>query len=56
MSEEPRVPSSPHGVCPLLTGTAIPPVTLTTVDGNPFDLSAAVLPKPSLLVFYRGGW
>ena len=50
------VPLKPLDTCPLLTGTAIPQVTLRTVDGEAFDLNSAVRQQPCVLVFYRGGW
>lgn len=50
------VPDSPSEVRPLLIGAPVPKVTLQTVDGNPFDLNAAVSGRPSVLIFYRGGW
>ena len=50
------VPASPHEVCPLLAGTAIPTVILLTVNSEVFDLNNAVRQQPSVLVFYRGGW
>ena len=50
------VPNSPQEVCPPLTGTAIPEVTLTGADGTAFDLKSAISHKPTVLVFYRGGW
>ncbi len=50
------VPLSPLDVCPLLTGTAIPQVTLRTVEDEVFDLNSAIKQQPSVLVFYRGGW
>ena len=50
------VPISPQDVFSVLTGTAIPTVTLRTVDGEAFDLNSAVRQQPSVLVFYRGGW
>lgn len=51
-----EVPKSPREVCPLLTGSQVPEVTLTTADGRPLNLSGAVKQKPTVLVFYRGGW
>jgi peroxiredoxin len=56
MTTSGAVPASPHEVCPLLTGTTIPAVTLRTADGAVFDLNNAVRQHPSVLVFYRGGW
>ncbi len=43
-------------VCPLSMGDSIPDTTLSTVDGKPVKLRQAVGLKPTLLVFYRGGW
>ena len=43
-------------VCPVLAGTEIPKVTLTNLDGSPFDLFAEVSRKPAVVIFYRGGW
>lgn len=56
MSASTAVPSSPQDVCPVLTGTTIPTVTLRTADDQSFDLNNAVRQQPSVLVFYRGGW
>ena len=48
--------SSASEVQPLLVGTTIPSVTVQTVDGQPIDLLEDARKKPSILVFYRGGW
>lgn len=50
------VPASPELICPLLNGQKMPAATLRTVDDTPFDLSAAIAKKPTILIFYRGGW
>ena len=50
------VPGSADGICPVLTGSTLPQLTLATVDGEPFDVNAAVAEKPAVLIFYRGGW
>lgn len=50
------VAESPEAIRPLLVGTTVPSCTLTTVDGEPFDLTAAIHQKPTVLIFYRGGW
>ncbi|MCS4308134.1 peroxiredoxin [Rheinheimera pacifica] len=47
---------SPEQVTPLLNGLTIPDVSLTTADNNPVQLAELVKQKPSVLVFYRGGW
>ncbi len=41
---------------PLAVGARVPAVTLKTSDGADFDLAAALAAKPTLLIFYRGGW
>jgi peroxiredoxin len=41
---------------PVLIGAKVPPLTLRTSDGEPFDLNGALAEKPTVLVFYRGGW
>ncbi len=50
------VPISPESVCPLLNGQKVPPLTLKTLEDKSFDLSAALARKPTILIFYRGGW
>ena len=51
-----KVADSPNNICPLLTGAAIPKTELQAIDGKSFDLNKAVSEKPTLLIFYRGGW
>ena len=51
-----EVASSPGEVRPLLVGASVPEVKLTTADGEDFDLAAAVSGRPTVLIFYRGGW
>lgn len=50
------VPLLPQDISPLLSGENIPQVKLLDAAGQSFDLNAAVLSKPTILVFYRGGW
>lgn len=47
---------SPEQVTPLLNGLTIPAVSLTAADNKTVALSELVQQKPSILVFYRGGW
>lgn len=49
-------PSSPELVRPLLNGMKVPQITIRTSDGSKFDLTAALGEKPTVIVFYRGGW
>lgn len=50
------VPLKPEDISPLLSGENIPQVKLLDATGQPFDLNAAVSSKPTILIFYRGGW
>ena len=43
-------------VTPLLNGMQIPNIQVKTVDGAPVSLQAMLMQKPTVLVFYRGGW
>lgn len=50
------VPLKPEDISPLLSGENIPQVKLINVAGESVDLNATVLSKPTILIFYRGGW
>lgn len=47
---------TPDGVQPLLIGAQVPKLTLRAADGTDFDLNDAIGKKPTILIFYRGGW
>jgi peroxiredoxin len=51
-----KVAAAATDVVPLGKGDAVPALTLKTVDGKAFDLKEAVGKKPTVLIFYRGGW
>ncbi|ANI89593.1 antioxidant AhpC [Arachidicoccus ginsenosidimutans] len=51
-----HVPAKPEDISPLLDGEKIPMVNIPDAMGKNFDLNAAVAAKPTILVFYRGGW
>lgn len=51
-----NVPSSAEEVTPVDVGREIPDVTLQDPFGNEADLQNLVSQKPTLLIFYRGGW
>ncbi|MBD3166148.1 redoxin domain-containing protein [bacterium] len=53
---EPKVAPSAGEICPILVGSNIPDLTLSTYRGTPFDLTSAVRSQPTVLVVYRGGW
>ena len=46
----------PDDVWPLPVGANVPSMTLQTFAGKTFDLSAAIKARPTVLIFYRGGW
>lgn len=48
--------SSAEETSPLPVGASIPRLELTSSEGQPFDLNAAVAAKPTILILYRGGW
>lgn len=50
------IPLKAEDVNPLEEGSKIPPIRLTTPEGEPFDLNAYVQEQPAVLIFYRGGW
>ena len=54
--ETQRVARSAEEICPILIGANVPELTLRTVDGKLFDLNEAIRNKPTVLIFYRGGW
>ncbi|WP_057938588.1 peroxiredoxin-like family protein [Algoriphagus resistens] len=50
------IPQKAEDISPLLNGEKIPSVTLRDSSGDSFDLNQAVASKPTILIFYRGGW
>jgi peroxiredoxin len=51
-----QIADSAQAVRPLLVGSAVPAVELTELSGQPTTLARVLGGKPSVLVFYRGGW
>lgn len=49
-------PEKPELISPLLIGEVIPALTLPDASGKSIDLKALLSQKPTILVFYRGGW
>ncbi|WP_138431610.1 peroxiredoxin-like family protein [Fodinibius saliphilus] len=41
---------------PALTGTTIPNASVKTVDDETIELKKIISQKPTVLIFYRGGW
>lgn len=51
-----RIAATADAVCPILIGQKVPPLVLKNVKGEAFDLNNALSQKPTVLIFYRGGW
>lgn len=51
-----QIPEGPEDIRPLQGGARIPKLTLRGIDGGSFDLNGAISKRPSVLIFYRGGW
>jgi peroxiredoxin len=50
------VAQSAEEICPLKVGAHLPDITLPSFEGKPVNLLAEVTNKPTILIFYRGGW
>ncbi|NLR91318.1 MULTISPECIES: peroxiredoxin-like family protein [Flammeovirga] len=50
------VPTNANDISPLLIGETVPQVSLRDVESNLVDLSKMIKKKPTVLIFYRGGW
>ncbi len=51
-----EVPTSADQVHPVLIGGHAPDAHLMTSQGKPVSLKVEILDKPTILIFYRGGW
>lgn len=50
------LPQQPEDISPLLIGETIPNETVTSVEGQKLAFNSILNDKPTLLIFYRGGW
>lgn len=50
------IPEKAEYISPLLIGETLPKITLQDADGKVIELSSILKSKPTVLVFYRGGW
>ncbi len=51
-----QAPENPTDISPLLIGESIPAATLIDQTGKSVDIMEVLAVKPTVLVFYRGGW
>jgi len=50
------VAPSADSIRPLLIGATVPSVTLAGGDGQTVELGEVLSRKPTVVIFYRGGW
>ncbi len=50
------VPESANDIMPLLIGSDVPEVIVKSIEGLEVNLREEILKKPTVLIFYRGGW
>ena len=50
------IPQKAEDISPLLIGEKIPSATLSDALGKEVDLGKIIAQKPTILIFYRGGW
>ena len=50
------IATSAEQIRPLLVGAKVPNVTLRELEGEEIELYSFIKEKPTVLVFYRGGW
>lgn len=51
-----EVADSPNMIRPMLVGNSIPILKVKDADGKPVDIKQLAKGKPTILVYYRGGW
>ncbi len=51
-----KIADAAENVTPLLIGQMAPNSKLQTATGDPVSLKALTMQKPTILIFYRGGW
>lgn len=51
-----QIPDKAEDISPLLIGETVPAVDVTAIDGSKTNLKEVIAAKPTVLIFYRGGW
>jgi len=51
-----QLAEAPEDISPLLIGENFPEKSLQDVEGNAVELKSLFAEKPSVVIFYRGGW
>jgi len=50
------VATSAEDIHPLSIGATVPALTLQAADGSAFDMNTVIAKRPTVVIFYRGGW
>jgi len=53
---EPSIPLVAEDISPILIGETLPNANFQNAEGNYIQLKTIIEEKPTVLVFYRGGW
>jgi peroxiredoxin len=51
-----KIPNNAEDICPILIGQSLPKLILRSQDNELVNLNSVIAEKPTLLVFFRGGW
>jgi peroxiredoxin len=51
-----QLPEKPEDISPLLVGETFPDLKITGLDGASISFHEIIKEKPTVLIFYRGGW
>lgn len=51
-----QIADTPEEISPLLIGEKIPEISITAINGEAKNLTELIAEKPTVLLFYRGGW
>lgn len=51
-----QLPAKAEDISPLLNGETIPDIPLKAPDGSAHQVAQIIEEKPTILLFYRGGW
>lgn len=51
-----KIANAPEEICPILVGSQLPSISLQDLSGKRFDLNSAIADKPTVLIYFRGGW
>lgn len=50
------VPDNPENIRPMLIGAQLPELYVKTPKGSDFNITESAKEKPTILIFFRGGW